>query len=606
MLKKLSGYPGNSRDFMITSKQKVIFYLVAVIFAVFMIMNAVFARMYSENVKAIVLREFLNKSEQTSRYLELIAQKVKTTSETVLANQLVQEQAVEEPTGRPIDILKRIDLLNFLRSVPFTIEEVNSVDLYLNKSGLLLTSDQGPYSNLDPALNTWYHQLQENDRIRWMDNYGEKLEFLRERPTNQITMIRPLVSLISGDKVGLIGITLEKRVLMELLSSDSDSNNILLNQSGEIVVASLAEEYNFNDLTQDLQHIRQILQNGEHFCRIGGVDSVAVSRVSHPIWELISFASIGPSLTKISRLRNYVLLFLITNFIGLSGLILIVSKKMFAPVNKLIGFMKRVEEGDLNVVITDARKDEFGYIYRNFNRMVANIKSLFQALYEEKLLKKEAELKLLQSKINPHFIYNIFNNMSWLLELERYQDLQEMIEAVARYYKTSLNSGNDFIKISDNIVQLESYAKIQMIRFKNKFRCDFRIDPKALAQEVPIFILQPLLENAICHGLEPKKDDGITRLTIRARDDKLICAVEDNGVGIAKEKLREIRNRLNSEDTLTVNPCFALANINKRIKIHYGPEYGLAIISKKGYGTKVTLTLPMTSVTSKWEANMVG
>ena len=95
-------------------------------------------------------------------------------------------------------------------------------------------------------------------------------------------------------------------------------------------------------------------------------------------------------------------------------------------------------------------------------------------------IEKGAELKLLQSKINPHFIYNIFNNMSWLLELEKYDDLREMIDSVAKYHKTSLNYGSDFIRIADNVEQLKSYAKIQMIRFKNKFNCEFEIDPRTL------------------------------------------------------------------------------------------------------------------------------
>jgi len=217
---------------------------------------------------------------------------------------------------------------------------------------------------------------------------------------------------------------------------------------------------------------------------------------------------------------------------------------------------------------------------------------LFQELYEEKLLKKDAELKLLQSKINPHFIYNIFNNMSWLLELEKYDDLREMIDSVAKFHKTSLNYGSDFIKIADNVEQLKSYAKIQMIRFKNKFSCEFEIDPKALEYKIPIFILQPLLENAICHGVEPKEDYGLIKVVIKQSKGNLICAVEDNGVGIEKGKLAEIKKNVN-EEILDSNKHFALSNVNKRIKLRYGPEYGLKICSKKGYGTKVTVVMPL-------------
>lgn len=596
MLKKLPVNLETTSDFILTSKLKMVLYLGIIMFLVFVIMNGVFSKMYSDNVKEIVLREFNNKVEQTCRYIDLITENIETTSEIIFTNQLVQDQALEKLTGSPAQILNRRDLLSFLQGVAFTTEEVNSIDLFLNKTKVLLPSDQGAYSHLDQEVINWYHQLQQVDQIVWTDDYGPQLHFLRTRPLNQITMVRPLVSTLTWEKVGLIAINLEKRVIQRLLFSDSDANNILINQTGEVIVASLNDKYDYGDVVKNISKIKQELKKGKNINRINGINSVFVSRTSsHTGWEIISFGPIGPSLMEISRFRNYVILFLITNFIILSLLIFLASRKMFEPVNKLISFMKKVEQGNLNVTIEDNRKDEFGYIYSNFNRMVANIRYLFQELYEEKLLKKDAELKLLQSKINPHFIYNIFNNMSWLLELEKYDDLREMIDSVAKYHKTSLNYGSDFIKIADNVEQLKSYAKIQMIRFKNKFSCEFEIDPKVLEYKIPVFMLQPLLENAICHGVEPKEDYGFIKVAIKRSKENLICIIEDNGVGIEKEKLTEIKKNFNDE-ILDSNRHFALTNVNKRIKLRYGLEYGLKISSTKGRGTKVTIVLPLTEM----------
>ncbi|NLY73929.1 MAG: sensor histidine kinase [Firmicutes bacterium] len=593
MLKKLPVNLETSSDFILTSKLKMVLYMVTIMFLVFIIMNVVFSKMYSENVREVVKREFTNKVEQTCRYLDLVIEKVETTSEIIFTNQLVQDQALESRSDDPAQVLKRRDLLSFLQGIAFTTEEVNSIDLFLNKSQVLLPSDQGVYSDLDEATTDWYHQLQETDEIVWTDDYGPKLQFLRVRPLNQITMVRPLVSVVTWEKVGLIAINLEKRVIQDLLAGDSDTNNILINQSGKIIIASLNSDYDYGEIAGNIMEIREELKKGKSFGRINGINSVFVGfRSSSTGWELISFAPVRPSLMKISRFRNYVILFLLTNFIILSLLILLISKRMFDPVNKLISFMKKVEQGNLNVVIEDNRKDEFGYIYSNFNRMVANIRYLFQELYEEKLLKKDAELKLLQSKINPHFIYNIFNNMSWLLELGKYDDLGEMIDSVAKFHKTSLNYGSDFIKIADNVEQLKSYAKIQMIRFKNKFSCEFEIDQQVLEYKIPVFILQPLLENAICHGIEPKEDFGFIKVAIKQNKGNLVCTIKDNGVGIAKGKLNEIRKNID-EELDDNNRFFALANVNKRIKLHYGPEYGLKIISKKGLGTKVTVIMPL-------------
>ena len=594
MLKKLPVNLETTSDFILSLKQKMILYLGIIMFLVFLIMNVVFSKMYSDNVKEVVLREYKNKIEQTCRYLDLVTENIETTSEIIFSNQLVQEQALEERNGSPRQILNRMDLLSFLQGVAFTTEEVNSIDLFLKKSRVLLPSDQGAYSNLDQEVIDWYYQLEQVDEIVWTDDYGTNTHFLRTRPKNQITMIRPLVSTLTWEKVGLIAVNLEKRVIKDLITGgDSEANNILINQNGEVIVAVLSEKYDYGDIAQNISFIRENLKRGQYFGRLNGINSVFVAHTfASTGWELFSYAPISPSLIEISRFRNYVILFLITNLLLLVFFILLATRKMFAPVNKLISFMKKVEQGNLNVTIEDKRKDEFGYIYSNFNRMVANIRYLFQELYEEKLLKKDAELKLLQSKINPHFIYNIFNNMSWLLELEKYDDLREMIDSVAKYHKTSLNYGRDFIRIADNVEQLRSYAKIQMIRFKNKFDCQFEVEPETLEYRIPVFILQPLLENAICHGVEPKEDNGCIKITIKRCQENLVCIIEDNGIGIEKEKLGEIKKSLN-EDSFDNNRYFALTNVNKRIKLRYGPEYGLKISSKKGEGTKVTVVMPL-------------
>ena len=598
MLKKLPVNLETTSDFILTSKQKMILYLGIIMFMVFLIMNGVFSKMYSDNVKEIVLREFNNKDEQTCRYLDLVVKNIETTSEIVFTNQMVQEQALEERTGSPFQILNRMDLLSFLQGIAFTTEEVNSIDLYLNKAKLLVPSDQGVYSDLDQEVIDWYHKLERVDEIVWTDDYGPK-HFLRSRPKDQITMVRPLVSIVTWEKVGLIAINLEKRVIKDLMASDSGANNILINPNGKFIVESLSDDYSYGDLNQNIETIIEYLKKGRNFGRISGVNSVFLKHtLSTTGWEIVSFAPIGPSLLEISRFRNYVIMFLISNLLILIILIILATKKMFEPVNKLIGFMKKVEQGNLNVTIDDNRKDEFGYIYSNFNRMVANIRYLFQELYEEKLLKKDAELKLLQSKINPHFIYNIFNNMSWLLELKKYDDLREMIESVAKYHKTSLNYGSDFIRIADNVEQLKSYAKIQMIRFKNKFDCIFEIEPKTLEYKIPVFILQPLLENAICHGVEPKEDYGLIKVKIKRNKGNLICVIEDNGVGMEKGKLAEIKKNINDE-SLDNNRHFALTNVNKRIRLRYGPLYGLKIASKEGEGTKVTVVMPLAEMEGK-------
>ena len=237
--------------------------------------------------------------------------------------------------------------------------------------------------HLDQEVIDWYHQLEQFDEIVWTDDYGPN-HFFRSRPKNQITMIRPLVSIVTWEKVGLIAINLEKRVIKDLIASDSHANNIIISPNGKFIVESLSDDYSYGDLNQNIGTIKEYIKKGKNFGRINGINSVFLTHtLSTTGWEIVSFAPIGPSLMEISRFRNYVIMFLISNLLILIVLIIFTTKRMFEPVNKLIGFMKKVEQGNLNVTIEDNRKDEFGYIYSNFNRMVANIRYLFQELYEE-------------------------------------------------------------------------------------------------------------------------------------------------------------------------------------------------------------------------------
>ncbi|MDF2988449.1 MAG: sensor histidine kinase, partial [Eubacterium sp.] len=219
------------------------------------------------------------------------------------------------------------------------------------------------------------------------------------------------------------------------------------------------------------------------------------------------------------------------------------------------------------------------------------IKNLFGELYEQKLLQKDAELKLLQSKINPHFIYNIFDNMNWLIQLERYQELEVLVDSVSDYFKKSLNAGRDFITVSDTLEQLKSYVQIQLIRFKNRFTCQFDFDDEILDINIPNFMLQPLLENAICHGIEPKAEESHIQIKGIRIEERIFFTVEDDGVGIDPERIQNIITFLESNQPESDN-YFALANINKRIKLYYGEEFGLTVRSTRGMGTKVTVIIP--------------
>lgn len=211
-------------------------------------------------------------------------------------------------------------------------------------------------------------------------------------------------------------------------------------------------------------------------------------------------------------------------------------------------------------------------------------------IYHLELLHKDAQLRLLQSQMNPHFIYNIFNNMHWLLKLKRYKDLDTIITGVSVFYSRTLNDGKLLIRIDHIMEQLNSYIQIQQIRFRNRFSFSMKIEPTLQKEEILNHLLMPLLENSIIHGIEPLTGFFHIKITGRNEQSKIIFTVEDNGAGISDEKLSSIRQSLKNETMQ--EEFFALQNIHRRILLFYGPEYGLNIESKIGQGTCCTVTLP--------------
>ena len=466
--------------------------------------------------------------------------------------------------------------------------------MFLDKNRKLYTSDYGVYSNLPPDIVDYYISLKENEnRFTLTDGYRKSLNFILDRNYEQITMIRPLYELSTGKKSGLLAVNFDKYYIKNIIKGKADYNNIILDRNNSTIISAFAENIVYTE--EQIDEIKSLVvgERGEKLCWIGGEKYILVYDSSkYSGWKFVTFVPAISSMQHMSKLRDSIfILFLIMNVVTAMALIFLLSRKVYSKLNRLIASMKEVEKGNLNVSIVHSDTDEFGFMYSSFNDMVEKIRNLFEELYTQKLLQKEAQLKLLQAKINPHFIYNIFDNMNWLIQLERYDELEILVDSVSTYFKRSLNAGKDFISVADTLEQLESYVQIQKIRFKNRFECIFDFDEEIIDMIIPNFILQPLLENAICHGVEPKTEKCLIQVKGIKIKERVFFTIEDDGAGISADTLKKISDFLANDKTDEDN-YFALANINKRIKLYYGEEYGLTIRSTEGVGTKVTVIIP--------------
>lgn len=578
-----------------TTKKKVILYFFVISFVIFFIFNWLFYQLYASNIEQIVITESKNGVNKTREFVDMILDGMEYTADVVQNNPLVQEKLEYGDLDNPGNYLVDMEIITTLQSiVTNSVKSAASIDLYLDRNNKLYTSDYGVYSDVTLEGRAYYRKLKNMDtKFMLTDEYRKKQTFMLDRNYEQVTLVRPLYVLSTGAKSGMLAVNFNKFHLKNIIRGNADSSSMILDSSNNAIVTAFSEKYSYTD-AQILQMMSMLDgKSGEKLCKINDQMHILVYETSeYSGWKFVTFVPASASMQQMTVLRDYILiLFLIMNVVTAVALILLLSRKVYSRLNKLIASMKEVERGNFNVSIQHNDKDEFGFMYSSFNDMVDKIRSLFGELYAQKLLQKEAELKLLQSKINPHFIYNIFDNMNWLIQLERYDELEILVDSVSSYFKKSLNAGRDFISVADTLEQLKSYVQIQKIRFRNRFECQFDFDDEIIDRMIPNFMLQPLLENAICHGVEPKTENSLIQVRGIMIGDRIFFTVEDDGVGIRSDILLNITELLAS-DQMDADNYFALANINKRIKLYYGVEYGLTVRSTEGAGTKVTVIIP--------------
>lgn len=264
----------------------------------------------------------------------------------------------------------------------------------------------------------------------------------------------------------------------------------------------------------------------------------------------------------------------------------LLSKYLSKPVNQLDEAMGRVEKGDYDVELVSDRSDEMGRLNASFNRMTREYRQNLERSVQHERELNETELSMLQAQLNPHFLYNTLDSMKWLGVTNHVPQVAAMATSLAALLRAGI-SGDKFITLEQELELLEKYLDIQSMRFEDRFTWETDVDEKYQHCLVPKLILQPLVENAVIHGVA-NMEDGYIKLSASAREGTLVLAVEDNGQGIPPEILR----RLKSPEREMPAGHLGLRNVDRIVRLYYGEEYGISAISSPGMGSRVELRLP--------------
>lgn len=310
-------------------------------------------------------------------------------------------------------------------------------------------------------------------------------------------------------------------------------------------------------------------------------------------WSIIKILSSAELNTQKRMLVKITLAILLASFVFVSLLTVYLSSNLTRPLTKILKRTKEIAAGNFSRDPSIESEDELGTLGRAVNRMADNIKGLLNSVIEHEQEKRRLELEVLQSQVNPHFLYNTLNSLKVMATLQKAEGIKRMVTALGRLLMYLSKNTAETITLEEEISLLNDYICIQNMRYRGRIQLDYKLDKEEyLSCRIIKFTLQPIVENAIFHGIEPKREAGRIEIRVSERDGRLVVCVRDDGVGMTPE---EIEAALTSPVTAKTRGLsgIGIRNVNERIKLAYGHEYGLTIKSVVGEYTEVYLEIPL-------------
>ncbi len=456
-----------------------------------------------------------------------------------------------------------------LSSLMYFHDEVDRVTIYVDKDTVKHGSTLAPTSEI--ADKYWYKEaLSDNDNHWYVD-----------KENNSVFSVSKLVLLDRYGIEGILYIDVEYDKVFEPFSQTIISNYGLFVTDGEGNVLYEADDFDDKNAKYRLNYEDFLAE----LDKTGGKYKIISEKSEAADWTIYLYK---PDRLMISSVTPIVWI------AGISGIVCAgaalasmaaTSRFVTNRVIKLQRSMKEVENGNLDVSVPVDGQDEISDLIRGFDNMVLRLDMLINEVYDSRIKEKEYEMRALQAQINPHFLYNTLSLINWKAIEAGADDISRITLSLSTFYRTSLNKGKNVMSIKDELDNMRSYLDIQLMMHDGEFDTDIIIDDEILHYNTLNLILQPLIENAIDHGIDMNTGiRGKITITGRQNGDEIELTVEDNGVGMTPEQAEKI---ITEE-----SKGYGVRNVNERIKLYYGEQYELRIKSEIGKGTKVTVHFP--------------
>lgn len=406
--------------------------------------------------------------------------------------------------------------------------------------------------------------------------------------SKRVSMVRRIVDLqdpLDVKEVGVMRFSVRIDELFESVDYHKFGDGAMLlvqDRSGRVIYASDERLKEQADTRQSAQiafaSVKDLRPEGEYL--------TLQEYMPQQDWTLTAHVPITIIKQEAERVRVFIIIICILCFVLFTFTGIFISRYFSKRITKFVSVLNAFREGDLHKRITYKGKDEFSQIATALNGMGEDFEALIKKVYLTQLEKKEAELEMLQTQINPHFLYNTLSSINQLAKFGENEKLQKMVMELAKFYRLTLNSGRTLIPVSSEIEQANAYLEIQKVKYGHRLEATFDIDVEVWKYETIKLILQPFIENVLKHAWSGGDHIHI-RIVARVEGDEILYRIIDDGMGVRQERVKEIMNSSNDSET-----GFGIRNIHQRVQLQYGEEYGVFIFSQRGVGTSVNIRIP--------------
>ena len=473
---------------------------------------------------------------------------------------------------------------------------INGAYIYdLKGRGVFSTRNSSNDKLKNPTSEKWFKDsLGSNESLKLIPDINANNIFLFTSSDSEqlIALTRKIIDFRTQKITGILLITIPVDEVLNLLTKNLPFNNQIVSiydTSGNLILTTS------NDKSKIYIPSYKQLHNATSVPNIQYIDNnipyiISYNSISATDWVMVN--SIPKS--DAYHIDNLYVLSFIINVIFFLILFIILYifflRRIFNPLKSLIENMERNVESNLHYKFSYNKNDEIGILVQSYNEMKSRINNLININYKNQLEQKELELRQLQNQINPHFIYNTLESIRMMAEINDDLETSTMSEYFGSIIRYSMNRKINTVLLKEEIIIIENYIYLQKIRFDQLFTIENLISPDVLNCEIIKMIIQPLIENSIYHGLSECSGNGKIIIQGEHINNNLVLTISDNGIGIDEIKLKSLNDYINDKNNDFKG--IALRNINKRLKLNYGDEYGLEILSILGTGTSMVLTIP--------------